>query len=294
MFLTAGGVADILGPVGTFADDVVVEVREPGRYHAELDHSWDLVPLPQGGVVVSFGLRAAQHAVGDDTQKLRSCTTVFAGQVSAGELDIDVAVLRRGRSASQVAVTVTNPGASAGATTVAVFGGPRRGPTFVDVSPPKVPGPDDCPSYRDPPPPDVEPFETRPFWTKTEGRAALGHAPWEEFEPDASDVATWLRFDDPPLLADGSMDPLGVLTLADRMPGCVAERIGPGDDPWFAPSADLTVHFFEPLRTRWVLAHDRARWADDGWASAEATLWDEHGTLVAYATQMMLFTYLPG
>jgi len=31
-------------------------------------------------------------------------------------------------------------------------------------------------------------------------------------------VATWLRFDNPPQLADGAIDPLGVLTLADRMP----------------------------------------------------------------------------
>jgi acyl-CoA thioesterase len=45
---------------------------------------------------------------------------------------------------------------------------------------------------------------------------------------------------------------------------------------------------------KWLLAHDRARWADDGWASAESVLWDENGTLVAYATQMMLFTYPPG
>jgi hypothetical protein len=30
------------------------------------------------------------------------------------------------------------------------------------------------------------------------------------------------------------------------------------------------------------------------WASAETTLSDEDGTLVAYATQMMLFTYSVG
>jgi hypothetical protein len=138
----------------------------------------------------------------------------------------------------------------------------------------------------------VEAFEQRPFWTRVEGRAALGHAPWEQYEPVGSDVATWVRFDDPPVLAEGSLDPLGVVTLADRMPGCVGERVGPGGAPWFAPSADLTVHLLEPARTEWLLAHDRARWADDGWASAESTLWDQHGTLVAYATQMMLFTYL--
>ena len=279
---------------GIFAEDVVVHRQGPGRYRALLDHSWDLVPLPQGGLIVSFGLRAAQAEVAVPEQELRTCTTVFAGQVTAGELDIEVTVLRRGRSATQVSTTVRNPGAAAGATTLAVFGSRRRGPTFVDVRPPEVPPPDRCRSFRDPPPPGVEPFEPRPFWTRVEARAALGHAPWEDYRPIGSDVATWLRFDDPPVMDDGSLDPLGVLTLADRMPGAVGERMGPGGEPWFAPSADLTVHLFEPATTEWLLAHDRARWADDGWASAESTLWDERGGLVAYATQMMIFTYLPG
>ncbi len=279
---------------GTFAQDVVVDPLGDGRYRAELDHGWDLVPLPQGGIIVSFALRAAQHALDDRSQELRTCTAVFAGQVSAGELAVDVSLLRRGRSATQVTATARNAGSASGTTVLAVFGSKRRGPSFVDVTPPQVPPPGRCPSYRDPPPPGVEPYEQRPFWTRVEGRAALGHPPWEEHEPTTSDVATWLRFDDPPLLPDGSLDPLGVLTLADRMPGSVGERLGHGGQPWFAPSADLTVHFFEPARTPWLLAHDRARWADDGWASAETTLWDENGTLVAYATQMMVFTNLEG
>jgi acyl-CoA thioesterase len=282
------------GVVGTFADDVVVTAAGPGRYVAALDHSWDLVPLPQGGIIVSFGLRAAAQEVADPAQQLRTCTTVFAGQVAAGQLEIDVEVLRRGRSASQVLASVRNPGTSAGATTVAVFGATRPGPSFVDATPPTVPPPAECPSYRDAPPPGVESFPPRPFWDRVEGRAALGHRPWDDYQPTTSEVATWLRFDDPPRLADGDLDPLGVITMADRMPGSVGERLGPRQPAWFAPSADLTVHLFAPLRSEWILAHDRARWAHDGWASAESTLWDEDGALVAYATQMMLFTYLPG
>ena len=278
---------------GVFSEDVVVQRVDEGRYRATLDHSWDLEPLPQGGVIVSFGLRAAAAEVGDPAQELRSCSTVFAGQVAAGELEIDVRVLRRGRSATQAAVSVHNPGA-AGATTVAVLGSRRQGPSFVDVRMPHVAPPAECPSYRDPPPPGIEPFPLRPFWTRVEGRPALGHAPWDDYRPETSDVATWLRFDDAPLLDGGALDALGVVTLADRMPGCVGEMMGPGREPWFAPSADLTVHLFEPARTEWLLAHDRARWADDGWASAESTLWDEHGTLDAYATQMMIFTYVTG
>ena len=278
----------------SFAEEISVEPAGAGTYRAALSHDWDLVPLPHGGIVASFALRAAATEVHDPSQQLRTCTTVFAGQVSAGDLEVDVSVLRRGRSATQVTATVRNPGSAAGATVLAVYGGPRRGPDFVDVAPPKVPAPRDCPSYRDPAPEGVVKPDPFPFWERVEGRAALGHAPWEDYEPEASDVATWLRFDDPPRHTDGSLDPLAVLTLADRMPGCIGERVGRQGDPWFAPSADLTVHLFAPLRTEWVLAHDRARWAGDGWASAESTLWDEDGGLVAHATQMMLFTYLTG
>jgi acyl-CoA thioesterase len=280
--------------MGNFADDVIVERTATGRYRAELSHDWDLVSVPQGGVIAALALRAAGVEVDNPAQPLRTATTVFAGQAAAGALEIDVQILRRGRSATQVLSTIRNEGAQAGATVLAVFGASRRGPSFVDAVPPEVPPPSACRSYRDPVPSGVDLARPLPFWTRVEGRGALGHPPWEEHEPTVSDVATWLRFDHPPLLPDGSLDPLGVLTLADRMPGCISEMTGHRGPRWFAPSADLTVHFLEPLCSEWLLAHDRARWADDGWASAESLLWDESGTLVACATQMMLFTYLDG
>jgi acyl-CoA thioesterase len=280
--------------MGNFADDVTVERTATGRYRAELSHDWDLVSVPQGGIIAALALRAAGLEVDDPEQLLRTATTVFAGQAAAGALEIDVQILRRGRSATQVLSTIRNEGAQSGATVLAVFGASRRGPSFVDVAPPAVRPPSACPSYRDPLPTGTELTSPLPFWARVEGRSALGHPPWEEHEPTVSDVATWLRFDHPPLLPDGSLDPLGILTLADRMPGCISEMTGHRGPPWFAPSADLTVHFFGPLRSEWLLAHDRARWADDGWASAESLLWDETGTLVAFATQMMLFTYQSG
>ena len=69
-------------------------------------------------------------------------TVVFAGQVATGEVEVEVAVLRRGRSMSQLTATVRNPGAEAGLTAIAVYGTERRGFSFVDVSPPEVTGPD--------------------------------------------------------------------------------------------------------------------------------------------------------
>jgi acyl-CoA thioesterase len=279
--------------MGTFGDDVRVTPQGDGRYAAAIDHSWDVVAIPQGGVLAAFGLRAATLEVDDPGLLLRTCSTVFAGQVSAGELEIVARVLRRGRSATQVLVDVRNRGNAAGASTLAVFGSPRRGPNFLDVAPPEVPDPLDCPSYRDPPP---EGFEQNPspFWERVEGRGALGHPPWEEHEPTTSDSVSWYRFDDPPRGDDGSLDPLAVVALADRMPGAVSEILGNKGDRWFAPSADLTVQLFAPLHTEWLMTHDRARWGGDGWASAESTMWDEDRNLVGYASQMMLFTYLEG
>jgi len=278
--------------VGTFADDVIVVAVAPGHYRATLDHSWDLVPLPQGGIVTSLALRAASHEVATPTLSVRTSTSVFAGQVAAGDLEVHVEILRRGRSAVQAVSTVRNVGADAGTTVVAVFGAPRRGPSFVDVRRPDVLPPLECPPYEQDMPAELVALGTPPFWTRVEVRRALGHAPWVEFAPTSSDAASWLRFRDPPVLADGSLDPLAVVTLADYMPGSIGEKTGNAGPRWFAPSTDLSVHLLEPLRTEWVLAHARARWAGGGWASAEATLWDERGTIVAYATQMMLFTIL--
>ena len=84
----------------------------------------------------------------------------------------------------------------------------------------------------------------------------------------------WYRFEEPPFLDDGTLDPLALVVLADTMPGAVGEKVGPPDRSWFAPSVDLTVHLLDHCRSPWVLAHNRARHAGDGYASADMALWD--------------------
>lgn len=281
-----------------FTEATTVTAVAPGRYAARLDDTWNLRPLPQGGVVAAVALRAIAEHLGDPAQRLRTLHTTFVGQVADGHLEVDVELLRRGRSMSQLRAELRNPGAAGGHVTTAVHGSTRRGFDFVDIAPPVVPPPAECPSFRDPPPPDAPPFEPMPFWDRrVDGRAAIGHAPWEDYEPERAERATWYRFDDPPFLDDGTLDPLSLVVLVDFMPGAVRERVGPGPD-WFAPSVDLTVHLLGECRSPWVLAHNRARVAGDGYASLEMTLWDcgEDGTgphrPVAHATQICLFTFL--
>jgi acyl-CoA thioesterase len=266
------------------------------------------VPLPQGGVVTAAAVRAMGAELSDCGQSLRSLHTTFVAPVSHGAVDINVEVLRKGRSMSQLRAEVRNPAAARGHLTTAVFGSPRRGFEFTDLAPPAGFVPlDQARSFRDPPPPGIEPFIPVPFWQqRLEGRGALGHAPWEDYEPGRAEHGTWYRMDEPPMLADGTLDPLALIVMADTMPGAVAEKLGPQHHhSWFGPSADLTFHLLGPCRSEWVFAHNLARHAGEGYASVDMSLWDfgpdghDEGRLVAYATQVCFFTFarpagLPG
>ena len=276
---------------------LVADGSSPGRYRVEVEPRWNCPIVPQGGIMAALAARAMALELGDSSQRLRTLTTVFAAQVPSGPVTVDVTVLRRGRSMSQAMADVRAPGADAGHTSVAVFGQSRPGFEFTDVRMPDVPPPHDCPSFRDPLPPEAGAFERRPvfpFWDSVEGRPAMGHAPWDDYVPASSECAHWYRFDEPPMLADGSLDPFAVVALCDLMPSSVGERMGPGTPMWYPPSADLTVHLLGEARSEWLLAHLRARRATEGYVSVEAAMWDQSGQLVAHAAQVMFLSFPDG
>jgi acyl-CoA thioesterase len=276
-----------------FARATEVARTGDGKYRCYLDESWNLRPLPQGGVVTATALRAMDDGLADRSQRLRTMHTLFVGQVAHGDLEIEVDVLRRGRSMSHLRAHVRNPGNATGHIVTAVFGSTREGFEFTELRRPAVPEPDECRSFRDPLPPGAPPFVPMPFWERrVEARPALGIAPWETVEHRTAEQAIWYRLDDPPWIDDGvRIDPLAIVMLADTMPGAISQRLGQTDRPWFGPSVDLTVHLLGDCRSPWVLAHNTARWAGDGYASVDMALWADDA-LVAYATQLSFFTFL--
>jgi acyl-CoA thioesterase len=273
---------------------VVTPDGRDGRWRADLPPIWGAPTFPQGGIVTALAVRAMTAELATSEQRLRSVTTVFAAPVEAGAMEIDVTVLRRGRSMSQLTATVRNPGQDAGHTSIAVFGSARPGFEFADVRPPDgVLPPERSVSFRDMPADVVRRFEF-PYWNQVEGRIGLGHPWWEEWRSTSSDRAYWYRFDDPPLAAGGVLDPAAVVTLCDTMPGAVNERMGTPLPVFLPPSTDLTIHLLGDAGPGWLLSHNRARWAGDGYASVEMTLWDPGRGLVAYATQVMCFVFPDG
>lgn len=180
-----------------------------------------------------------------------------------------------------------------------MFGTTRPGFTFTDLDYPEgLDAPETYPSNRDPWPEEFAHLQWEPkafFQEVVETRFATGHAPWEDYVPSGSRVASFVRFDAPPLLDDGTLDPLGLLVLADSMPAAVGERMGNDTPEWFGPSADLTFHWFAPTRSPWILVRNSARHAGDGYMSVDAELWDPTTrALVGYATQQAIFTFADG
>jgi len=283
------------GSVSAFQAQLAVEADagHPGRYRADIAEAWNCPLVPHGGLVTAVAASAMRAELDAAPQALRSITVVFAGQVQPGPVEIDVTVLRRGRTMSQVAATLRSTGAAAGHTSVAVFGVERHGFEFTDLAPPAAPDPDTCPSFRDRPKGMIEELHFN-FWDLVEGRAVDGHAPWEDYVPTTSEHVSWYRFDEPPYTPAGTLDPLALVTLCDTMPGAVSERMGRGLPRWLPPSADLTVHVLGDARSEWILARNRARHAGDGYASVEIELWDPPARLVAYGTQTMFFTFPDG
>jgi acyl-CoA thioesterase len=274
---------------------VTPDPSNPGRYHAHLPKTWSAPTVPWGGISLAATARAMQDAV-PGHMPLRSVSCVFVSPVEAGDVEIEVTLLRTGRTIAQVLATARTPGRDAGLTAVGVFGATRPGFEFTDVAPPEFPPTDALPSFRDPLPEDIEfEFDGDPFplWVNhLEGKPVAGHPPWEHYVPTGSERMTYQRFDETPRLADGTIDPLALVAVCDMMPGAVAERMGlPLEHDWYGPSADITVHVVGTARSDWLLARNRARRAADGYASLEVELWDPATGLVAYGTQTMIFTF---
>ena len=275
-----------------FERETAVERVTHGRYRAHFTDAWCAPVVPQGGLATATAAQAMAAELDCPEMRLRSITTVYAAPVRVGLAEIEVDVIRRGRSIAQCSATMRSPGEDAGHASVAVFGAPRDGFDFTDVARPEVRPPHECPSFRDPGPEGVD--KTFTFWDRIEGRPANGHPYWEDWVATSSERINWYRFDDPPMLADGRMDPLALVTLCDTMPGAVGERMGGGMPQWLPPSADITVHLLGDVRSEWVLARNRARHSGGGYASVEMELWDPAGGLAAYATQIMFFTFPDG
>jgi len=234
-----------------------------------------------------------QAELADPDLRPVSANTHFCSPVPAGPLEIRVEVLRHGGAAAQIRAQLSStampgPGLEVSAT----FGRDRDTIDLIDVTPPAVP-----------PPESVPPLEALratslgfmpPFFQNFESRLVLGQPWWgSDWTAGAARMGRWFRYKVPQRLADGRFDPLAIPPIADTMPPALIQKLGPRHEPFHAPSLDLTVHFLEDTSAQWLLTHVHVLRARAGYATANAEIWDEHGRLLATATQMMMLRRVP-
>jgi acyl-CoA thioesterase len=264
---------------------------EPPRFRADVGNEWNAPTFPCGGVVSAIALRAMEATLGDPNQRLRSFATMFVSTVDPGALTIDVQRLRVGKRMSQLQADVRSVGRSEpGHVTTAAFGESRPGFDFAYRTAPEVGAPDDYPGLATPPP-GVAAWRSS-FFDNLDVRRVRSFASFEtDWEGGRAEVIRWFRYKNPPRLADGRLDPLSLVALADTMPPAIAQYHGPGFPLFHAPSVDLTLRLFADTEDEWVLSQVIGHWAGDGYASAEVALWDGKRRLLATGAQMMLFRF---
>jgi acyl-CoA thioesterase len=279
------------------ADTKVRPGDTAGRYHITLPDHWDYM-LPSGGVVMTAALRAAAAHLDDPPQRLASATTIFASPIHPGELIADVHVIRRGRSASQLRVTLAHAKGKAnddaGVELVATFCRDRRGPDVKGVAPPAW-----AKALADARPvedgAEKNPHTRFRFYHQLDCRLADGDPFWvPDFAEGPARYARWLRYRIPQRDAQGQLDRLALPPLIDTMPTALHRAIGPGAYRFYAPSLDLTTYTVDDTTREWLLVAVTMRRARAGWAIADAEVWDDEGRFIAYGAQAMYLHNLSG
>ena len=277
----------------TFADATAVTPTGPDGWSAAIPQAWNVPVGIHGGMLMATTLRAALARFDDPSMPLRTAHGSFFARPASNRLDIATHEIRRGRTTAHVTADASAADSDEVAlTTRSLFTRPRPGETHLDVPPPDVPPPSDCPV--DTTGDDESPLSRPPLFEQFEIRRAAGSYPWaDNWEPGLPmRYARWTRFHATPTTPDGSFDPLALLPLADLPGPAVWVHWGPDDPLHFLVSLELTLHLLEPVTDEWVLAEFRAPWYGDGYTLLECHLWSG-GRLVGQATQSMLLRVAP-
>lgn len=270
------------------ARDTAVEPvpKVPGHYLAKLPDHWNYLN-PSGGVLMTIGLRAIGRELAAHPElRLLSATTVFCQPVVAGDVGIEVVVLRRGDTAAQARARVwslAQPGP--GLELLATYVTEREGPELHGVRMPTVPPPEQA-EHTSSRTKQAAPFN---FYRNIELALALGAPMWRTsgWEAGPAHAAFWYRYRTPQRDASGAFDPLALPPFADTMPPALRRGLGPNVPQMMMPSLDLTMYFVGSTTREWILVESFSERARAGFATASANLWSEDGLLLARASQTM-------
>lgn len=259
-----------------FDADTALRPLGEERFAAEMSERWWVGRGPNGGYVAAVVLRALEAVIGKE-RPVRSLTVQFPRAPAPGPTEIEVEVVREGRSASFGAARLTQKG-EIQATALAVFSTDRSGLEYVDAEMPEAEPPGEL---YEPDPSAVRGMP--PMMQNYSFRQALGDAAFSGGRPV---TGGWMRAREPrPLDA-----PLAAALLDAWIPAAFVPAAG----PILAPTLDYTVHFRAPLPPPGAAPEDpylvsiSSRLSREGFFEEDGELWAQDGTLLAQSRQLAL------
>ncbi|HZD37144.1 MAG TPA: thioesterase family protein [Actinomycetes bacterium] len=265
----------VVQEVRIFNFDLATAVVPTGEgFTATVDPGWTIGGRPNGGYLLAMATRAALAAAGQPHPLAVSAH--FVAPPSPGPAELEVRLLRSGRSVSNSRVTLVQEGQPR--LEALVSGGrlEKDGrPGWTDDSgPPELAPVEECVRGQTELPGGVR----VPIAEHVDIRLDPSTVGWLKGDPGGKlEMLGWVRFSDnrPP-------DPLGLLQVVDALPPASFEL---GIMRW-APTVEMSVYVRGLPAHGWLRCIVRGKLLQGGWFDEEAEVWDEHGRLVAQSRQL--------
>ncbi len=202
----------------------------------------------------------------------------YAAAPQVGPADLDVEVLREGRSVASLRTQLAQEGAPKVSALITAGTLPEAGapPRHLAAHPPQMPLPEDCIAHEMP-----EGTPRNGIVEQLEIRLDPATAAWTRGSfGGGAEVRAWVRS-----AVGRDVDPLMLLTVADALPPVTLELGIPG----WVPTLELTVFLRSKPVQGWLRCVQRARLVHGGWLDEECEVWDASGQLVVQARQLAAY-----
>lgn len=262
--------------VGHFDDETSVARAGEGHWLTTPLPEWNIGQNANGGYALSSALRACVASV--DQPDPISVTTHFLRPLrpDGAEAEIDVDVVKRGRTTSVARATLVHDGKER-LTTIAALGDLTEPASMAagELEPmcPAIPPPGDCIGRSR-----LEQGVDLPILRRLDVRIHPDRA--HHAASDEAVVEGWIQF------ADGSpASARSLVVFADAFPPSLFPKFG---RVGWVPTVELTVHVRRRPASGWVQARFECDDLAEGRMIETGTLWDSTGRVVARSRQLGL------
>lgn len=269
-------VATVCPVAGFAAATAVVRRRDSSAYEVTLDPQWCIAGKPNGGYLLATLARAGAEAAGPEHPHPLAASAHFLRAPEPRAAAVEVDVLRRGRTASQLRVRLRQDERTC-VEVLLTLGrlGEGSQPWWGGELAPPLPPAAECALLPSRPPGADYTVAILEVVQERLDPATLG---WAAGAPSGrGELRGWAA------MADGTAwDPLSLLVAVDAFPPATFDL---GTTGW-VPTLELTAYVRALPAPGSLIVRQRARLVQDGLVDEACDVWDSRGRLVAQATQL--------